>query len=434
MSTTVEVLAGLDRRLSFTVDRDAVSRLVQTRLRELAKNVKMSGFRPGKVPFSMVEKNYGFQVQNEVLNDEVGKAFSAAVTSNNLRIAGEPKVDSADPQPTDGSLGFVATFEVYPEIKPGDLAALEFDRFTADVAPEDIEKTVTILRKQRVSYVPSDRAVQADDRVTLDFKGTLNGEAFQGGTAADFPFVAGAGRMLPDFEKGVLGLTTGQTKTFDVTFPEDYGNKELASKTAQFEVTAKLVEAPVLPEVDAEFAKQLGIPDGDVAKLREDIKKNLEREVSQRLRSRTKASVMEKLPALATFDLPKSLVVAEQGRLAEQAKNELKSRGVDVSKIPVPEDAFTEQAEKRVRLGLLVGELVKENKLQARPDQIKKQIEEFAQAYENPGEVVRWYFSDKDRLAEVEGLVLEQNVVDLALTKGKVVEKKLAFDELMANG
>jgi trigger factor len=433
MTTSVETLSGLQRRLNFSVNSEDIAKQTKVRLSQLSKTVKLAGFRPGKVPLSMVERNYGFQVQSEVLGDAVNKAFSEAINSHALRIAGEPRVDRAEGEPAAGTLGFVATFEVYPQIALKDLSTLEAERFTANVGDDDVEKTVNILRKQRATWNELARAVENNDRVTIDFKGTLNGEAFQGGSAEDFPFVPGEGRMLPDFEKGVIGMMAGATKGFDVAFPEDYGNKELAGKTAQFSVTVKKVEMPVLPEVNEEFAKQLGVADGDISKLRGDIRNNLEREVAQRLRTRTKSAVMEVLPGVAEFDLPKALVESEQGRLAEQAKAELTNRGVDVKNIPVPLDAFTEQAQRRVRLGLIVGELVKTNSLQAKPDQIKKQIEEFAQAYENPGEVVRWYFSDKERLAEVEGMVLEQNVVDLILSKAKVSDKALAFDELMAN-
>ncbi len=433
MTTSVETLSGLERRLNFSVNSEDIAKQTKARLSQLSKTVKLAGFRPGKVPLSMVERNYGFQVQSEVLGDAVNKAFSEAVNSHALRIAGEPRVDRAEGEPAAGTLGFVATFEVYPQIALKELSTLEAERFTATVGDADVEKTVNILRKQRATWSELARAVENNDRVTIDFKGTLAGEAFQGGSAEDFPFVPGEGRMLPDFEKGVIGMVAGATKSFDVAFPEDYGNKDLAGKTAQFAVTVKKVEMPVLPEVNEEFAKQLGVADGDISKLRGDIRNNLEREVAQRLRTRTKSAVMEVLPGVAEFDLPKALVETEQGRLAEQAKAELTNRGVDVKNIPVPLDAFTEQAQRRVRLGLIVGELVKTNSLQAKPDQIKKQIEEFAQAYENPGEVVRWYFSDKERLAEVEGMVLEQNVVDLVLSKAKVSDKALAFDELMAN-
>jgi trigger factor len=433
MTVSVETLEGLGRRLNFVVNSQEVATQARARLVQLSKTVRLPGFRPGKVPMGMVEKNYGYQVQSEVLGDAVSKAFSDAIQAQNLRIAGDPRIDRSQTQPEEGALGFTATFEVFPEITLKSLDSIEAERFTCAVAETDVDKTIEILRKQRVTWAPASRAGQAGDRATIDFAGTVDGVAFEGGSANDFPFVLGEGRMLADFEKGVTGMSEGGSTSFDVAFPEDYGSKDLAGKTAQFAVTVKKLEAPVLPAVDEALAKALGVADGDVTKLRADVRKNLEREVNQRLRARTKMSVMDSLPGVAEFHLPRALVEGEQGRLAEQAKAELTQRGVDVKDIPVPLDAFTEQAQKRVRLGLIVGELVKVHSLQAKPDQIRKQIEEYAQAYENPGEVVRWYFSDKQRLSEVEAVVLEQNVVDLILSKGKIADKSLAFDELMAN-
>ncbi len=433
MSTQLEHLQGLERRLSFTVNSEDINKLAKAKLANLAKTVRLPGFRPGKVPMKMIEQSYGFQVQNEVLGDAVSNAFSAAVQDHKVRLAGQPKVDRDEKEQSQGQLGFLATFEVYPEIKLNDLATLQAERFTANVGDADIDKTVEILRKQRVSYEVVSRPVATGDRATIDFAGTVEGVAFQGGTATDFAFVAGEGRMLPDFEKGIIGMKQDEPAVFDVAFPADYGSQDLAGKTAQFAVTIKKIEAPVLPEINEAFAKQLGVADGDVAKLRADVRANLEREVAQRLRGRTKMAIMEVLPGIAEFEVPKALVSEEQDRLTESAKAELQQRGVDIKNVPVPPDAFTEQAQKRVRLGLLVGEIVKAHDIRAKPDQIKKQIEEFAQAYENPAEVVRWYFSDKQRLADVEAMVLEQNVVDLVLSHAKVSDKALGFDELMAN-
>ena len=432
MATQLESTGTLERKLQMAVAMADVNKEVGERLRKLARSVKMPGFRPGKVPMKMVEQSYGPQVHAEVLGDAVTKAFTDAVAEHKLRVAGEPRIERREGG-ADTEFAFSAIFEVYPEVKVGDPAALEVERFGCEVGDAEVDRTIDILRKQRTEWEEASRAAADGDRVTIDFAGTLDGVAFQGGTAADFPFVLGEGRMLPDFETGVRGMAPGEKKTFPVAFPADYGSEELAGKTAQFEVTLKKVEAPKLPEVDAEFAKQLGVADGDVAKLRADIRANLEREVGQRLRARTKAAVMESLPKLAEFELPKALVAAESNELVERARAELAQRGMDVKNIPIPPDAFGEQAQKRVRLGLLVAEIVREHGLQAKPDQLRKQIEEFAQAYENPGEVVRYYFSDRNRLAEVEAIVVEQNVVDWVLSKAKAVDRAIPFDELMAS-
>lgn len=432
MATQIESTGQLERTLQMDVPVAEVKTEVDQRLRRLARTLKMPGFRPGKVPMKMVEQSYGPQVHAEVLGDAVNKAFGAAVDEHQLRVAGQPQIEGREGA-GDDVLGFVARFEVYPEIEVGDVSALEVERVGCPVGETEIDKTVEILRKQRVSWEPAGRAAQDGDRVTIDFVGKLDELAFEGGTGNDFAFVLAEGRMLPDFETGVRGMSAGESKTFPVAFPDDYGSQDLAGKTAQFEVVLKTVEAPRLPEVDTEFATQLGVPGGDLEKMRADIRTNLEREVGQRVNARTKAKVMDALLGLADFGLPKALVEAESAQLLERAKADLQARGMNIKDLPeIPADTFAEQAQRRVRLGLLVAEIVRDNELAAKPDQIRKQIELLAQAYENPGEVVRYYFSNRDRLAEVEALVVEQNVVDWVLAKAKVTDTAVGFDELMA--
>jgi len=434
MATQLETTGALERKLAMAVPVAEINRQVVERLRKLSRNVKMPGFRPGKVPMKMIERSYGPQVHAEVLGDAVSRAFSEAVDEHKLRVAGQPRIESREGV-AEHELGFTATFEVYPEIALGDPAALELERVSCPVGEADVDKTIAILRKQRVNWAAADRAAQDGDRVTIDFTGTIDGVAFPGGSATDFAFVLGEGRMLPDFETGVRGAGSGETKTFPVAFPAEYGSADLAGKTAQFEVTVKKVEAPQLPEVDEAFARQLGVPDGDLARMRADIRANLEREVAQRVRARNKAAAMEAIAGLASFELPRALVEAESNALGERAIEDLRQRGMDPKNLPqIPPDTFRDQAERRVRLGLIVAEIVRAHGLQAKPDQIRKQIEEFAQAYENPAEVVRYYFSDRDRLAEVEAIVVEQNVVDWALSKARITDRELAFDELMSSG
>jgi trigger factor len=432
MATEIESTGQLERKLQMAVPVAEVNREVETRLRKLARTLKMPGFRPGKVPMKMVQQSYGPQIHAEVLGDAVTRAFGSAVDEHKLRVAGRPRIEGREGAGED-QLGFTAIFEVYPEVKLGDVATLELERVRTDIGDAEIDKTIDILRKQRVTWEAAERAAQDGDRATIDFTGTLDGVAFEGGSATDMPFVLGEGRMLPDFESGVRGMSPGETKSFPVNFPEDYGSKELAGKTAQFETTLKKLEAPRLPGIDSEFATALGVPEGDLDKMRTDIRANLEREVGQRVNARTKANVMEGLAKLAEFELPQALVEAESAELLQRAIEDLKSRGMDMKQLPeIPPDTFKEQAERRVRLGLIVAEAVREHGLAAKPDQIRKQIEDMAQAYENPGEVVRYYFSDKDRLAEIEALVVEQNVVDWVLSKAQVSEREMPFDELMA--
>ncbi len=431
MATQLESTSSLERKLDMAVPVADVNRQVVDRLRKLSRNVKMPGFRPGKVPMKMIEQSYGPQVHAEVLSDAVSKAFSDAVAEHRLRVAGQPRIESRD-SGTENEIGFTATFEVYPEIALGEPGTLAIERFESPVGEAEIDKTIDILRKQRVRWHEVQRPAQDGDRLTIDFVGKLDDVAFEGGSAQGFPFVLGEGRMLADFETGLRGAGVGETRTFPVAFPDDYGSTDLAGKTAQFEATVRKIEAPELPAVDEEFARQLGVADGDIARLRNDIRANLEREVAQRVRTRTKSNVMDALLGLASFDLPKALVDAEKQALSERAMEDLKARGVDPKQLPpIPEDTFAEQAEKRVRLGLIVAEIVRQHSLQAKPDQIRQQIEEFAQAYENPGEVIRHYFGDRNRLAEVEAVVVEQNVVDWALAKAQVTERTLDFDELM---
>jgi trigger factor len=379
-----------------------------------------------------VSAMYGAQVQAEVLNDKVGAAFSSAISSNNLRVAGAPKLEpKTDGQSND--LAFSATFEVYPEVKVGDLSGVEVQRAVCEVGDAEIDRTLDIMRKQRATYEAAARAAADGDKVTVDFVGTQDGVAFEGGSGTDFPLQLGEGRMLPEFETAVRGMAAGEKKTFPLTFPADYRATQLAGKTVQFEVTVKTVEQPVLPAVDEDFAKSLGIADGDVAKMRAEVKANLDREVKTRLKSRTKDGAMNALLSGASFELPKSLIQADQERLAELARQDLVSRGIDAKEAPLPPEIFAPQAERRVRLGLLLAELVRAENLQAQQQQIRKTIEEIAQSYERPTEVIQWYLSNRERLSEIETVVVEDNVVDWVLKNAKVVDTTVAFDELMGH-
>ena len=433
MQPVVETLSGLERRVDLSVPVADVEKEVETRLKRLARTAKMPGFRPGKVPLPMLARTYGPDVRMEVLNAKIGDALEKAVAESKLRLAGSPSVEPKTEGVPEDVVAFTATFEVYPEVVIPDLSALEIANAKSEVGDAEVERTVEILRKQRVSFEEREgRAAADNDRVTLDFAGTIDGVAFEGGTAQDFPFVLGQGRMLPEFEQAARGMKAGETKVFPLAFPADYGSAEVAGKTAEFTITIKKVEEGVLPAVDAEFAKQLGQAEGDVEKLRADIRANLEREVRNRTQARTKASVMDALAKAATFDIPKALVSDDTERRIAAAREDLKQRGVpNADKLPIPAEAFASESERRVRLGLLVSELVKTENLKAKPDQIRARIEDFAQSYERPEEVVRYYLTDKARLAEIEAIVLEDNVVQHVLSKAKVTDEQVSFDELM---
>ena len=433
MAVNVETLEKLERKISLSLPLASVQTEVDSRLKRLARTVKMDGFRPGKVPMNVVAQRYGYSVQYEVLNEKVGEAFAKAANEAELRVAGQPKITEKEGAP-EGELAFDAVFEVFPEVKIGDLASAEVEKLSAEVDDSAIDKTIDILRKQRRTFAqrPADAAAVDGDRVTVDFEGKIDGEPFAGGKAEAFQFLIGEGQMLKEFEDAVRGMKTGESKTFPLAFPEDYHGKEVAGKTADFLVTVKKVEAANLPEVNEALAKSLGIADGSVEGLRADIKKNLEREVKFRVQARNKQAVMEALVSKAELDLPKASIDAEVGRLLEGAREELKQRGIkDADKAEIPADVFLPQAERRVRLGLVVAELVKANKLEATPEQIKAHIDELASSYEKPEDVVRWYFGDRQRLAEVEAVVIENNVTEFVLGKAKVTDKAVSFDELM---
>ena len=432
MQANIETLSALERRLDLTVPAADIEKEVSTRLNKMARTMKMPGFRQGKVPIKMVAATYGAQIHADVLNDKVGAAFNEAITSSKLRVAGTPKLAPRDVSESK-DLGFSATFEVYPEVRLGDLSAVEVQRAVCPVGDAEVDRTIEIMRKQRATYETVGRPAADGDRVTLDFIGSVDGTPFEGGSGTDFPFVVGEGRMLPEFETAVRGMLADEKKTFPLTFPPDYRATELAGKLASFDVTVKKIEQPVLPLLNAEFAQGLGVADGDIDKMRTEIRANLEREVKGRLKSRTKDSALSALLSTTSFDVPKSLVEADTQRLMEMARNDLVSRGIDAKEAPLPAEVFAPQADRRVRLGLMLAELVRSEGLNAQQQQIRKAIEEIAQSYERPAEVIQWYLGNRERLSEIEAIVTEDNVVEWILSHARTVDATVAFDELMGN-
>ena len=434
MAVTVETLEKLERKITLTLPVGSIQSEVESRLKKLARTTKMDGFRPGKVPMNVVAQRYGYSVHYEVMNDKVGEAFAVAANEAKLRVAGQPRITESASSP-EGEMAFDAIFEVFPEVKIGDLSTAEVEKVNAEVTDAAIDRTLDILRKQRRTFAQraQDAAAQEGDRVMVDFEGKIDGEVFAGGKADDFQFIVGDGQMLKEFEEATRGMKAGESKTFQLAFPADYHGKDVAGKTADFMVTLKKIEAAHLPEINEALAKSLGIADATVEGLRADIKKNLEREVKSRLLARNKQAVMDALVSKAELDLPTTSVQSEIVRLLEGARADLKQRGIkDADKADIPEDIFRPQAERRVRLGLVVAELVRSNTLQAKTEQIKSHIEELAASYEKPADVTRWYYSDNNRLAEVEAIVIENNVTDFVLAQAKITEKTVTFDELMA--
>lgn len=430
MEATTAQANALERRIDLSIAIAEVEKEMEPRLRRMGRNMKVPGFRPGKVPFAMVKQQYGDQARHEVLSEKLDRAFGEAVTAQNLHVAGYPRLEAKESDSTT-HMEFTAVFEVYPEFTPGDLSTAEIEKPVLEVGSAEIEKTFDILRKQRVRYETADRGAQKEDRVVIDFTGKKDGVPFQGGSATDYPFVLGQGMMLPDFENAVEGTNAGESKTFDLTFPADYHAKDLAGQTVQFEITVKQVQAPRLPDVDADFAKMMGVADGDVDKMRAEVEANLKREVKRRVEAKLKDQVMDALLKANPIAVPASLVDLEVNRLMQTARQDMEQRGMKVKDLPLQPEWFADQAKRRVTLGLVLAEIVKTENLQASPEQVRSVIEEMAASYEQPEEFVRWYYTQPQRLSDVEGVVLENNVVAWALNKAKVSEKPADFDELM---
>lgn len=433
MQPVVETLEGLERRIEVSVALAEVEQEVKKELIKTAKTAKSAGFRPGKVPMSMLERSHGPGIRYDVINQKVGQALQESLEQTGLKVAGSPSLEPKQEDVPEDALAFFAIFEVYPEITLPDVSALEVKRSVCAVSDAEVEKTLNILREQRAEYVAEEgREALDNDQVKIDFLGKIDGVAFDGGSAEDFAFVIGKGRMLPEFEAAVRGMKTGEDKTFPLSFPADYGGQEVAGKTADFTIMVKEVARPELPVVDEAFATSLGQAEGSVEKLMADIRQNLEREVEARTSSRTKGSVMDALLAAATFDVPKALVNSEAESRVQAAREELKQRGLpNAESVPIPPETFTDEAQRRVKLGLMIGELIRQLGLQAKPEQVKEKIEKFAHNYEQPAQVVSYYLSDRQRRAEIESIVLEDNVVDHVLANAKVSDDAVVFEELM---
>ncbi len=432
MSVTVETLENLERKVIVSLAWADINAETDKRLKQTQRRVKIDGFRPGKAPLKMVASMYGASVQNEVMNELVQRAFYDIAVSENLKVAGFPRFESVEEQDDKDSLKIAAIFEVFPEVSIGDLSASEIEKVTSEVGDAEVEKTVEILRKQRTRFNHVDRAAQNSDRVIIDFEGKIDGEPFAGGSSKNYAFVLGSGQMLPEFEAGIAGMKAGESKDVEVNFPEDYHGKDVAGKTAVFTITLNNVSEATLPEVDAEFAKALGIADGDVAKMREEVKKNVAREVERRTQEQTKESVMEALLKAVELQVPNALVNDEAARLAEEMKQNFVNQGMaNAGQVNLPADMFKEQAHRRVALGLILAKLVEENKLEPTEEQIKAVVANFAESYEDPQEVIDWYYADASRLQGPTSLAVESNVVNFVLGKAKVTEKTLSFDEVM---
>ncbi len=431
MGSNIENLGALERRFDITISLEKLQGEIENRLKRLVKTTKLHGFRSGKVPLKMVTQMYGVQVQQDVLNDAVHKEFTDTIKELNLQVAGYPRFEAKSLNDNDAFYTFSATFEVYPEIVIGDLSKQNIQRPNVKVEDADIDKTLEMIRRQRVTYESVNRSAKKGDRVRIDYHGAIDGNDFADGKAQNIQLILGDGKFLKDFETSLVGMKVGNNKSFDVVFPEDYHGKDVAGKTAAFEVKLNELEEPILSNVDADFARLLGIPDGDIKKLREGIQQDLEREVSRRSRSKIKEQIMQSLLDTSQIEAPSVLINQEIERLMKNAKNNLETRGMKTKEISLAPDLFKEKAEYRVKLGLILGELVKVHALKATREQVRSIIEDAAQGYENPEQVIKWHYASSERLQEVESLALEENVVNWALNKINIIDKTVTFDELM---
>jgi trigger factor len=433
MENTVETLGALERRLHVAVPIADIEGEVKKRLTRLARTVKVAGFRPGKAPLRMLDQQYGPQVRSDVITERVQTTLNDAIRAQNLRVAGTPRIEAQrGEQPATENLEFSAVFEVYPDVQIGNVGDIAITRPIVDVTAADVDRTLDVLRRQRTTYSPVDREARAGDRVRVDFTGTIEGVAFEGGQARDFPILLGEGRMLPEFEAALTGARAGETKTFALTFPADYHGREVAGKEAAFVLTVHEVAAPEVPALDGEFAKAFGIASGDMDDLRKEVEANLKLELKRKVEAAIKAQALSGLRQRSTFAVPKSLVESEAALLRERTIANMRSQqNVKPQDLELSLDVFRPQAEERVALGLIIAELVRSEKLQAKPEQVKALVTETAQTYEQPEAVVRWHYEKPERLRDFEAMVLEQNVVDWILARARVTEEPATFEQVM---
>lgn len=426
MQVSVETTFGLERRLTVAVPAAAIESEVTQRLQRLARTQRIDGFRPGKAPMSVIQKRFGGYVRQEVVGDVIQRHYYEAVVQEKLNPAGTPSISLKGETPE--ALEFVATFEVYPEFKVEGLSSIEVEKTVAAVGDADLDKMLETLRKQRGVWKDVERAAADGDRLVIDFVGKIDGEAFDGGSATGFNLVLGSKSMIPGFEDGLLGKTAGEAVELNVSFPEDYHHKPVAGKPAQFAVTVQKVQGLELPALDAKFASLFNVDSIDA--LRAEVRKNMERELGNVLKNKVKAQVLDGLSKANAVDLPKALIANEIHALREQAANQY--RGGRGGKLPeLPDALFEEQAKRRVSLGLIMAELIKQYELKADADKVRATVENLASAYEHPEEVVNWYYGNRDQLSGIESLVLEDTVIEKVLGEAKVTEKQSSFDEVM---
>lgn len=432
MQVSVENSTGLERRLKVAIPGGQVEQEVKARLQRLARTQKIDGFRPGKAPITLIKTRYGNAVLSEVIDETLKQSYFQAIREQNLNPAGYPKFDTVQYQ-EGKELEYVAIFEVYPEVTVQSLAGVSIEQPIAEVSDQDIDTMLLTLRKQQGSWTKAERAAADGDQVIVDFVGKLDGEVFDGGSATDFPLVIGSKSMIPGFEQGIEGLSAGDQKTIDVSFPEDYQASHLAGKSAQFDISVKQVNERSLPELNDDFASRFGVKEGGIDALRNEVRSNMTRELNQVIKNKVKALVFDALLKANTFDLPAALISNEVGSLREQAIQRFsQGRQLPAAQVPeLPDSLFQDEARRRVALGLLLSKLIAEHKLEPEEARLRATLEQLATAYENPAEVIGWYYQDPERLGEIKSLVLEEQLVDLLLTQANVQQVQTSFEAIM---
>lgn len=433
MPAIVETISNLERRMTVTVPMQPIEEEVSQRISRLARTAKLSGFRPGKVPLKIVQQQYGAQVRDEVLSNTVERTFSDAVEENKLRVAGFPNIEHKPFAETAGEFEYTATFEIFPEIVIGDLAKTKIERPVLEVSDADVKKTIDVLVKQRATYEPVKRAAKKGDKVNVTLRASIDGQEVESTGEQGIDLVLGEGGRVAEFDDQLIGVKAGANKTFEIAYPADHDPEPLAGKTVSYDVTVASVAQPELPEVDADFARTLGVEGGDIEKMRAEIKESLTQEVSKRVQAKLKEQVFNALVDGVSIELPKTLLSVEIKRLMQMTQQNLQQRGVDLSNVNLEPTMFEEQAKRGASLRLILSELVNKNELHASAEQIRAMVDQFAQSFEDPAEVVRWYYADVKRLDEPAALATEENVVAWVLKSAKVTDKKVKFDDLMGN-
>jgi trigger factor len=429
MQVSVETTQGLERKMTIAVPSEKVDSAVNSRLQEAARNVKLNGFRKGKIPFKVIKSKFGAGVRQEVVGELMSQSFYEAIDQESLKPAGQPSI--APKNLNEGEdLEFVATFQVYPEISLPDFSKIELERLGAEISESDIDEMIETLRKQRQTWELVERAAASDDMVNIDYAGKLNGEEFEGGSAQGTNLVLGSERMIPGFEAGIEGKSASDVFTLDLSFPEEYHNKELAGKEVAFEITLNSVSEQVMPVVDEEFYKSFGVEEGGNDAFREEVTSNMGRELKTASRNKLKTKIMDALAEAVETDIPDALVAGEIQQLREQALQQF-GGGQNIDANMLPDELFKEQAARRVLLGLVLGEVIQQQELKADPAKVREAIEELAATYESPDDVINWYYGNQEQLGTIESNVLEDQVFDYIIGQSAVTDKQVDYQEVI---